>query len=826
MNLASKAPSANFDDDLVRSVDAACARIAPTWPIDQFIAVNPLWGHIEEPVMTAADRVASLTGSRPMMARAWFAEQWRSGRLRESDLRLAIEQTAIDTSVEELVAHLQTEESETGRRELLTDVADRFRDTVHGMPWCEFVTHTISQLCAGYFDEGQAQLGPDRSRGLYSCWRDLASHDLSPRLLMGLRDYRSLLEALPDDPWTLIAKAISDLGVADAQREAYLTALLKRVNGWAAWCSYRRWTARLDGRDDDQIVHLLAVRLAWEWILFRSSNRLEIASKWKVAMANWPSVDRAVAESHRLDWVLQRGMELAYQIPLASALAGATAASKEAGAAPEPLVQIAFCIDVRSEVFRRAIEAVAPQVQTLGFAGFFGVPIAYQPLAGQASRPQLPGLLAPSLRVSDQGAPAELAERRASRLAIRQAWKRFRRASVSGFGFVESMGLFSAADLVGQSLRRARPNPNPDDAGLSIREQDLLKPRLEGLLSGGELTRSARADLAAGILRAMSLTTKLARLVVLAGHGAESANNPYLAGLHCGACCGQTGEVNARVVAALLNDADVRADLAVRGIEISPTTRFLAALHNTTCDRFDFFDLDELPASHAGDFEALAGWLDRAGERARSERAPDLGLSGLGREALDAAITRRARDWSEVRPEWGLANNAAFIVAPRERSRALDLGGRSFLHDYRWDQDEGFGILELIMTAPMVVTHWINFQYYASTVDNRLYGSGNKVLHNVVGARLGVFEGNGGDLRIGLALQSLHDGRRWVHDPLRLSVFIEAPRDAMDRVLEKHESVRRLVENEWLFLFQIDEHAGAVFARRKNAWERVETNPS
>ncbi len=63
------------------------------------------------------------------------------------------------------------------------------------------------------------------------------------------------------------------------------------------------------------------------------------------------------------------------------------------------------------------------------------------------------------------------------------------------------------------------------------------------------------------------------------------------------------------------------------------------------------------------------------------------------------------------------------------------------------------------MTAPMVVTNWINLQYHASTVDNRRYGSGNKVLHNVVGGRLGVFEGNGGDLRIGLPLQSLHDGQ-------------------------------------------------------------------
>ena len=129
-----------------------------------------------------------------------------------------------------------------------------------------------------------------------------------------------------------------------------------------------------------------------------------------------------------------------------------------------------------------------------------------------------------------------------------------------------------------------------------------------------------------------------------------------------------------------------------------------------------------------------------------------------------------------MRPEWGLAGNAAFIVAPRERSRHIDLEGRAFLHDYRFEDDKDHAILEAIMTGPLVVAHWINFQYYASTVDNARYGCGNKVLHNIVGGHLGVFEGNGGDLRIGLSLQSLHDGERWVHAPLRLAVFIEAPR--------------------------------------------------
>jgi uncharacterized protein YbcC (UPF0753/DUF2309 family) len=115
-------------------------------------------------------------------------------------------------------------------------------------------------------------------------------------------------------------------------------------------------------------------------------------------------------------------------------------------------------------------------------------------------------------------------------------------------------------------------------------------------------------------------------------------------------------------------------------------------------------------------------------------------------------------------------------------------------------------------------------QYYGSVVDNRTFGSGNKVLHNVVGGAIGVLEGNGGDLRVGLSRQSLHDGRRWVHEPLRLSVFIEAPASAMDAIIARHQPVRQLVENGWLHLFRIAGD-GAVYRRnRRGKWQTADEN--
>lgn len=125
----------------------------------------------------------------------------------------------------------------------------------------------------------------------------------------------------------------------------------------------------------------------------------------------------------------------------------------------------------------------------------------------------------------------------------------------------------------------------------------------------------------------------------------------------------------------------------------------------------------------------------------------------------------------------------------------------------------------------MVVANWINLQYLTSTTDNLRFGSGNKVLHNVVGGRIGVFEGNGGDLRIGLARQSLHDGQRWVHRPLRLSVVIEAPQAMLDKVITEHAAVRDLVMHGWLHLLRIDSDCADILERRTvDGWQPVPVN--
>lgn len=799
------------------AIDAACARIAPSWPLDRFIAVNPFWGLIDRPVAEVAAKLGSLSGAELLMPRAFFREAYRRGHLRDEHLLAAIESSGGTESLASLRSLLEQEDSPATMRARVADVVDADRDLGRAPSWRGFITQSISQLCAAHFDEGQATFGPGRDGGLFGSWRRYAQGDRSPGLLMGASAYRSVASELPASARDMIDMALEALGVHSQDRDAYLWSLLLDVNGWASWCAYRRWTARLGGKDDDSIAELLAIRLAWEWILYRLGGDA-LARRWTAAMNAWPGADQA-ARARSSDWLLQESMEIAWREPVLRALPEGLRLVRTTNVA----VQAVFCIDVRSEVFRRALEAATTAVQTLGFAGFFGLSLEYEPLGATAARPQLPGLLAASVRAADTGLGTDDAARRARHLDLKSTAASFKTDAVSTFTFVEALGITYAADLFRSSFGLA-DRATGERMGLSPAAEAKRRPRLISTVTGQSLDVEAQCDLAIGMLRGMSLTRNFARLVLLVGHGSLTRNNPHAAGLDCGACCGQTGEVNARAGAALLNDLRVRSALVQRGVTIPASTRFVAALHNTTTDDVALFELDQVPESHRADVEILRAWLKDAGARARTERSRLLGLSGLDQSALARAVEARTKDWSQVRPEWGLANNAAFIVAPREHCRHLDLHGRSFLHEYRHQEDDGYEVLELIMTAPMVVTHWINFQYYASTVDNLRYGSGNKVLHNVVGGHIGVFEGNTGDLRIGLPMQSLHDGTGWIHTPLRLSVFIEAPRPAIEAVLKKHATVRALVGNGWLSLFQLDEEEGATYALRGTDWHRQDAS--
>ena len=107
------------------------------------------------------------------------------------------------------------------------------------------------------------------------------------------------------------------------------------------------------------------------------------------------------------------------------------------------------------------------------------------------------------------------------------------------------------------------------------------------------------------------------------------------------------------------------------------------------------------------------------------------------------------------------------------------------------------------MNGPQVVGQWINMEHYFSTVDQEVYGSGSKIYHNVVG-RFGIMSGPQSDLRTGLAWQTVMDGPRPYHEPMRLLTLIEAPRERIIQITRRHPLLQRLYDNEWVRLIALD----------------------
>lgn len=801
------------------AAEQACRAIAPTWPLDRSIAVNPHWSRINRPLRDVAARMAVLAQIQVFPARTEQRAAWKAGRIDATALNHALQSVpdaaARGLDVARCLAALDQAPA-IATLPLLIDLLDQAPNRDTRLSWRHAITHQVSQTCAAYFDQHQADWQAERRVGLYAFWRDTLIHDHGIGLLMGLPQLGQALHALPATPAEAERWVLSRLGLPESTWADYLEAVLLTVNGWASWCAYLGWQAGQNGQADPHLRELLAIRLAWGVILLACAGSTHGDSAFKALQAHWQEADRRFAKARTellIDEVWQVALEYGYQQQLRSTLLRQQAPLP----AVTPTVQAAFCIDVRSEPMRRAIESIDPSIQTIGFAGFFGLPISYTPIGTKATRPQLPGLLAPSMGVCEALSPGnqnEVESLRATRQTrLLQAAQELdsKRWPGTAFSFVESVGLGYIGKLATWLRPSRRTRARDDHYGLSRPERHQCRPRLAGL------DVDAQTTLAAKVLQAMGLIGHIADLVLLVGHGSQTRNNAHAAALDCGACCGQTGEVNARVLAALLNDASVRTGLKTKGLVIPDSSWFIACLHNTTTDELEAFDLDLLPTSNRQSWLALAATLLKAGDRVRRERARGLSLNvDPDRIQLLKRFQRRANDGAETRPEWGLAGNAAFLIAPRALSAGRDLGGRTFLHDYNADQDTDGSLLELLMTAPMLVTHWINWQYHASTCEPLRFGSGNKTLHNVVGGSLGVFEGNGGDLRIGLARQSLHNGERWVHEPLRLTVVIAAPIARIDAILQKHVLLRQLVSNGWVHLWQIEQ--GRIHVHLRGSW--------
>ncbi len=748
---------------------------------------------------------------------AHYAAQWQRGELTGQDIESAIAEIdwpqGIDVPnpqqvIDEILAGSKSSQSATTGAPVRPSVElDRPIRTMaeqasagSRINWVEIVRDEVSKFCAAHYDDGQAGwTSPWKDLSLYEAWRNAAMFDRNIEVL-GLTGMRKFVAELPDDPQSALIDLLTRMKVPYALWSAVLLCQAFSIPGWSAWAKYQDRQGELDDSGSDALASLLAMRLAYD-VAIAESQGIEV--EWSIHLKDGLACFRPAAdESLRQIWtryVLLRAAEIHYRNELISKLTRPIAPLPET---KDALAQMVFCIDVRSERIRRHLETLTPDIETFGFAGFFGVPMEFVALGESEAVPQLPVLLQPQLQIKEELRNADdqliktiIDGRRATR-TWRKCWRGFQTAASGCFAFVELAGLFAGLRLVRNSIFTSLFRSSHQHDGLKSHNVT-IEPTLQ-CSGNADSCVLDQVNLAERVLRNIGLTSDFARLVVLCGHQSQTCNNPLAAGLDCGACGGHSGAPNALWIASLLNRTAVRQGLVDRGIAIPKDTQFVAAVHNTTTDAIEFLNAESIDSERSSDLERLKVLCEEASQRTVEERQPKLS----GNSPSD--LLRRALDWSEVRPEWGLAGNRAFIAAPRSMSRQLNLDGATFLHSYEHKNDTDGSILETIMTAPMVVANWINMQYYASSVDNQHFGSGNKTLHNVVG-RFGLLSGNAGDLQTGLPWQSVHDGQEFVHQPMRLTVVIAAPRSAIDHVCQKHDLVSNLVSNEWLHIIAIEE---------------------
>ena len=821
-----------------RIVEQVAEKIAPVWPLKDYVAVNPYEGYAAHPFLNARHSIRSVSDLETLMSLDYYREQFADGLMKKSDIDEAIDELVADsvTGAERIdvnqVVQLLLKQSPQGpssdaefkkwpnpSRSLRTfgEYAAKNSDR----DWARLIDEEVCKHCASHYDDGQAVWSNSSKQWpLYQAWRSTALHDRTFEL-HGVAGFRKFVSSLPHEPNAALTALLIWMEVPTELWEDFLLCHALMTPGWSAWTQYRQLQAQRSRDTDTDFAGLLAMRLCYEAAL---SEHLKIKVDWNsVAAAHFSQLETANAtnDEELLRFALLRASEIAFRNRLISDLQPNQLTPFD-GKSDRLLAQLVFCIDVRSERFRRNLETSTTGIDTYGFAGFFGLPIEFVPLGQDEGSAQVPALISPHFQVHeglDRDACPNLddvIEKRSTLRFLRKSWKELQTSALSCFAFVETTGLFYGFKLVARAIGIDNECKSRFD-GITSDDHHCIAPTLEGLREQG-LTTTKQADIAESILNGIGIVDNFARLVVLCGHASQTENNPLQAGLDCGACGGHSGEANARFGAKLLNQTYIRRVLAERGIEIPPDTHFVGGLHNTTTDELTFFDVHEIPDSHDHDLRELKSFADTASERTRNERLDSL----PGSSTMD--LMRRSRDWSEIRPEWGLAGNAAFIVAPRELSASVSLDGRSFLHSYDYRIDSEFAVLEQIMTAPMVVAHWINMQYYASTVDPIHFGSGNKAVHNVVG-RFGVLSGNSGDLMTGLPWQSVHDGTKYQHHPLRLTALIAAPREAIESIIAKHDSIRNLLVNGWLQLIAIEDGTYYRYTQQQT-WNDLPVTPS
>jgi uncharacterized protein YbcC (UPF0753/DUF2309 family) len=731
------------------------------------------------------------------------------------------------------------------------------------------INDQMIKFCMAFFDEGLACWKmPQRKKGFYKAWKALTAHDSTFPINDSV--LKNNFKQLPDTPEEAIVYCLILMGIEEHDWQDYIKATLATLPGWSGYIKWRinKPDYRYNTLAPASLTEFVAVRLVAELfylidykkaynekqIFFEGLEQQLRVEREKLYLEQRKAEDKKdlvdinlILAKYNAKFNITRqsilpqeqlgllsayqyylsnepkvwleAEEYAYQRELVSKVNSVDynkiAESKKADA------QMIFCIDVRSEAIRRAIEAQG-NYDTLGFAGFFALPIKYQGVHDHDATDSCPVLLRPKYLIKET-VKHECKDHDHKHengynffKQLNKIYYSLKTNSAPSFMFAEASGPFFGLGMLAKTFLPRMTLKAQNQLKKMFLPDDTVYVADPGYQKRGlGIPVKEQAEYAAASIKLMGFKY-FAPVVLLCGHGSTTENNPYASALDCGACAGNHGGPNARVMAHIFNNHDVRDLLKEKGIEIPKDTVFLAAQHDTTTDDFKIYSEEHDLSSEA---KARVAKIDKDLKAAKEVNA-HYRLGTMGDQSMDPEL--RSQNWSEARPEWGLAKNSCFIIAPRTLTEEMNLEAKSFLHSYDYAQDPNGDLLFTIMTAPMVVTQMINAQYYFSTVDNNKFGSGNKITQNIVG-KIGVMQGNASDLMTGLSLQSVRstDTENY-HDAKRLQVMIHAPRTMVEGLIAKADVLQRLFFNEWLKLIILDPTDKCLYKLEgQNNWIRL-----
>lgn len=751
------------------------------------------------------------------------------------------------------------------------------------------VHEVLIRFCAAYVDQGYSDwLLPNRNEGFFEAFVSLYSERSRglDRWLQRLPDELSFLRDGTTTPEASIETSLGELGIAESDRDEFITQSLLALGGWAGMI----WQLE---SGVDWVVHsvpkgslagMLAVQLILEKHAIRNLGEnafdktdsvetiIESARSrlndpvplnrergafllFQVAqMLGWTPLElQQLSES---EWKQlsdevegftgierRRTFHEAYErmYRLAALNAFSKHATRRRDVAPtwsnRPAFQIVTCIDDREESFRRHLEEVQPCCETFGAAGFFAVAMYYRGAADGFYKPLCPGVITPDHYVQEdvgytfEGVHQGRAELR-RRLGLAGHLFQTRSRTFLGGIFAGIVGSLATVPLVARVLfphltarirRRFGSLLQPPPVTHLQLERYAETPGPTDAHIG--YTTDEMAGVVVRLLQDIGLTKSNAfsRLFIVCGHGSSSLNNPHESAYCCGACAGKRGGPNARAFARMANDWRVRALVAEQGIAIPDDATFVGAYHNTCDDSVVFYDLDQLPASHREDFEAARDAIEEARRRNAHERCRRFASASLDLSAKDALRHVEGRA-QDISQARPEYNHA---------TNALCVVGR---------RDWSRGL-------------FLDRRAFLTSYDPTQDDDDHSILLRILSAAIPVCAGinleyyfscvdykkygSGSKLPhnivslLGVMEGTSSDLRTGlyqqmveIHEPLRILFLIETTPEAMLSIMERNEAIARLCQGNWSQLAVIDAETSEVQVFRNGRFDPFDTSSS